>query len=85
MQQREVIDALVKTTFETNKGWDGAEQILYDLVEKDNLLDIKTIRKDWEDRVGSLMDAKALMVTTPKNCSISVWLNLSARDSAKFS
>ncbi len=45
MQQRDSIDALVKSAFETGKGRYGAERIFYDLAEQDNPLDIKTIRK----------------------------------------
>lgn len=79
-QQREAIDALVKEAFILGKGRNGAERIFYDLVEQDNPLDIKTIRKSLKRQGLIAKAAKLFKVTTDSNHALPVAPNLLARD-----
>ena len=80
MQQQEAIDTLVKAAFEAGKSRNGAERILYDLVEDDNPLDIKTIRKSLKRQGLIAKAARLFKVTTDSNHSLPVAPNLLERD-----
>ena len=80
MQQREAIDVLVKGAFVAGKGRYGAERIFYDLMEQDNPLDIKTIRKSLKRQGLIAKAAKLFKVTTDSNHALPVAPNVLARD-----
>jgi len=80
MQQREAIDALVKTAFVAGKGRYGAERIFHDLVEQDNPLDIKTINKSLKRQGLIAKAAKLFKVTTDSNHALPVAQNLLERN-----
>ena len=79
-QQREAIDTLVRDAFVHGKGRNGADRIFYDLVEQDNPLDIKTIRKSLKRQGLIAKAAKLFKVTTDSNHALPVAPNLLARD-----
>ena len=80
MQQREMIDALVKAAFVAGKGRYGAERIFHDLAEQDNPLDIKTINKSLKRQGLIAKAAKLFKVTTDSNHALPVAPNVLERN-----